>query len=246
MENQNLSILIVEDDFSFSIELEMMVKEIGYNVLATVDNSAEALENIYSNQPDMILMDVDIKGQLTGIELAEKTKHLGIPILFITSYKQQNIYDRAKRTNFVGYMVKPLEEYSLRSAIDLAVKSLNLNKGAQKEKTATISLNGDLFFKKKGVFKKVNVEQIYFIEAKGNYSRAVTSNDKLVTSNTLSELESLLNDYHFMRIHRGYLINLKKISYLDTTNNKVIVGNYTIPISRGKKAELVQVIQLLQ
>ena len=247
MDEYNLSVLIVEDDFSFSLELEMMIKEVGYEVLATVDNSAEALDYIYSNQPDLILMDVDIKGKLSGIEIAEKIQHLDIPILFITSFKQQEGYDRARNTNFYGYMVKPVEKFSLRSAIELAIKNLNLKKGGVlKENSATVSLNGYLFFKKKGVFKKVNIEEICFIEADGNYSLTITGNDKLITSLTLNELEGILEGHHFMRIHRGYLINLKKISYLDTINNKVTIGEHTIPISRTKKAELVKLIQLLQ
>lgn len=246
MDEYNLSVLIVEDDFSFSLELEMMIKEVGYEVLATVDNSPEALDYIYSNQPDLILMDVDIKGKLSGIEIAEKIQHLDIPILFITSFKQQEGYDRARNTNFYGYMVKPIEKYSLQSAIELAIRNLNLKKGVTKEGATTVSLNGYLFFKKKGVFKKVNIEEICFIEADGNYSLTITQNDKLITSLTLNELEAILEGHHFMRIHRGYLVSLKKISYLDTINNKVIVGEHTIPISRTKKAELVKLIQLLQ
>ena len=245
---KDISILIVEDDFSFALELEILVKEIGYEAITTVDNSAEALEAIYADEPDLILMDIDIKGKFSGIEIAEKIKHLHIPVLFITSLKQQETYDRAKNTNFIGYMVKPLASFSLRSSIELAVQQIHTTSRMEETKTQEVALSvkKDLFFKKNGIFKKINIDQIDYIEADGNYSITFTDTDKLVTSLTLSELEDILNNYHFMRVHRSYLINLKKINYLDTVNNKLMIDKQAIPISRTKKGILLERIQLLQ
>lgn len=243
---KDLSILIVEDDFSFALELEMLVKEIGYQVLATVDNSAEALETIHADEPDLILMDVDIKGRFSGIEVAEKVKQLQIPVLFITSLKTQAIYERAKNTNFIGYMVKPLASFSLRSSIELAIQKIQAATVTTTVNEVGVSPKKDLFFKKNGIFKKINIDQINYIEADGNNSLTTTNTEKLVTALTLSELESILDNHHFMRVHRGYLINLKKIDYLDIVKNKIIIGSQTIPISRNKKVTLLEQIQLLQ
>ncbi|MFK7983962.1 MAG: LytR/AlgR family response regulator transcription factor [Saprospiraceae bacterium] len=199
---EDISILIVEDDFSFALELEMLVKEIGYQVAAIADNSAEALEAIFADKPDLILMDIDIKGKFSGIEVAEQVKHLHIPILFITNLRQEAIYERAKNTNFIGYMVKPLASFSLKSAIELAVKQLNHKQSI--ETTTAISVQKDLFFKKNGIFKKIDISQINYIEANGNYSVTITNTDKLMTSLTLTELEKILSPELFIRIHRGY------------------------------------------
>ena len=246
MDSHNLKILIVEDDFSFSLELEMLVNEIGYEVLAVVDNSAEALECIITDAPDLILMDIDIKGKLSGIEVAEKIKHLQVFVLFITSFKEQTVYNRAKNTNFVGYMVKPLASFSLRSSIELAIKQLQLSTSDNKVNMTTISPKKDLFFKKNGVFKKINIDQINYIKANGNNSLTITNTDKFVTSLTLTELETVLNSHHFMRIHRSFLVNLKKIDYLDINNHKILIGDTAISFSRGKKTILLQQVQLLQ
>lgn len=242
---EQLSVLIVEDDFSFSLELEMLVKEVGYNVLAAVDNAAEALELIFTSPPDLILMDIEIKGKMSGIDIAEKTKHLDIPVLFITSVKQEEQYSRAKQTNFVGYMVKPLDEFSLRSSIELAIRSLNLGQPNTKDTTA-FPFKESLFFKNKGVYRKVKIDTISYIESDGNYSITYVGGDKLVTSITITELEELLEDYRFMRIHRRFLINLEKVSHLDTVNNKVIIEDYEIPLSRTKKQDFLKNIKLIQ
>ena len=82
MESFKLDILIVEDNLSFSLELAILVNDIGYNVIGPVDNAKEALELIYGRKPDIILMDHEIKGDMMGIELGEKIQHLKNPALF--------------------------------------------------------------------------------------------------------------------------------------------------------------------
>ena len=69
MSDFSLKILIVEDELSFALELQMLLEELNYNVLKHVDNSDEALKVIYENHPDLIFMDIDIKGDLSGIEI---------------------------------------------------------------------------------------------------------------------------------------------------------------------------------
>lgn len=122
---KDLSILVVEDEPS--LELENLLQDIGYQSVISVDNSAEAFEYIYTDQPDLILMANEIKGRYSGLQVAEKIKHLKIPILFITSLWQQAIYDKALQTNFIGFMVKPLEPFSIRSSIELAIQERYIN-----------------------------------------------------------------------------------------------------------------------
>ena len=121
MDELKLDVLIVEDNLSFALELEMLIQEIGYNIVGRVDNSDEALEIILNKQPDFILMDVDIKGNMTGIEIGDKIKHLDIPILFITSFGDDVHYQKAKQTLMVGYLVKPIDKFTLLTSIQLAM-----------------------------------------------------------------------------------------------------------------------------
>ena len=111
------------DDLSFALELEMLVQEIGYQVAGVVDNSASALEIIYSERVDFILMDIEIKGRMTGLELGKKLRPIKIPILYITSFGNEAHYEEAQKSNIVGYLVKPIDKYTLRTAISLAVGS---------------------------------------------------------------------------------------------------------------------------
>lgn len=114
-----LSILIVEDDLSFALEIEILVRELGHEVMARVDNDIDALLWMTTYTPDLVLMDVDINGELTGIQVAEETKGLKIPVLFMTSYGVDEYYEQARETNFLGYLEKPIHKFALRSTIDL-------------------------------------------------------------------------------------------------------------------------------
>ena len=92
----DVRVLIVEDDFSFGLELVMLVEEIGYQVLGLKENSDDALVLIQQDTPDVILMDIDIKGSMNGLELATAIKHLRIPVIFITSIQRIDYYEQAR------------------------------------------------------------------------------------------------------------------------------------------------------
>ncbi|MEM6318935.1 MAG: LytTR family transcriptional regulator DNA-binding domain-containing protein [Bacteroidota bacterium] len=259
MISETLSILIVEDDLSFAIELDMLVRELGYNVASRVDNSAEALEMILTQSPDFILMDIDIKGRLTGIEIAEKISHLPIPVLFITSFGQEDFYQKAKLTNFVGYLVKPINKYSLRSALDLAFQKIystpdraiqpteaSMSTGESISAKETSPLKDYLFFKKKGVFQRVKIEDICSVEANSDYCLVHTEKGDYIASQRLSQMETLLRARPFMRIHRSFIINLKKIESVDPVDNFVMIKGKSISISRSKKDTLLQQLNMIK
>ncbi len=263
-----LNFLIVEDNLSFSLELEMLIDEIGYNVIARVDNSAEALETIMLEHPDFILMDVDIKGKLSGLQIGEKIKHLNIPILFITSYSDDEHYELAQRSNMIGYLVKPIGRLSLKTAINLAVKSLAEAKGTETNDTSSeeekptvkfapkdvvvkeeaqeeeeerenFVLKDYLFFKKKDVYQKVYIQEILFIEADGDYI-VVQLKDKVKYTIRMkfSDMEAKLPSESFMKVHRGYIIQLQKIESINFQVNTLKIDGHTIPISRSNKDKL--------
>ena len=94
-----LQILIVEDDFSFALDLQMLIEELGYQCFGIVDSAEKAYELINKRPPDAILMDIDLKGQMSGIDLAERIQNKNITVLFVTSHKDEKTYLRAKSLN---------------------------------------------------------------------------------------------------------------------------------------------------
>lgn len=244
----SLRLLIVEDDPLFGVELEMLVKDIGYRVIDIVDNAAEALEAIFSEKPDLILMDIDIKGKMTGLDIGCQIKHLEIPILYITSYDDQTTYAKAEHTQFAGYLVKPLSKFTLKTSITLAIKNLQrftsspaISSGTEDDSEPLVRgfVKDALFFKKNNVFHKVAVQDIQFMEADGDYVLTYLGpSDKYISRCTLAQMEELLPSETFMRIHRGYIVNLANIQSINFQEAALVVAGRTLPLNRQKWQEL--------
>jgi two-component sensor histidine kinase/AmiR/NasT family two-component response regulator len=115
-------ILVVEDDKIITLEITERLKTFGYEVAGVASDGETALELTRKLNPDLILMDINLKGSIDGITVAEKVKEdLQIPIIYLTAYADSAIIERAKITEPYGYIVKPLDERELHSSIEIAL-----------------------------------------------------------------------------------------------------------------------------
>lgn len=244
--NLPLSILIVEDDLSFALELEMLVQEIGYQVAGVVDNSASALEIIYSERVDFILMDIEIKGRMTGLELGKKLRPIKIPILYITSFGNEAHYEEAQKSNIVGYLVKPIDKYTLRTAISLAVGQLYaLQKESKTGQSAEeFIFENYLFLKKNNVYHKVSEHDIMIVEGADDYVNICLQDGRtFLLRKTMQIMARILSESMFVRVHRSYLVNVAAIEHLDIQENYISVCGKKIPLSRHRRMELERLIR---
>jgi two-component sensor histidine kinase/AmiR/NasT family two-component response regulator len=119
---QKAKILVVEDDKIISMEIKDRLQSLGYEVAAVVFSGEEAIEKATSILPELVLMDIRLQGKIDGIEAAEKIKAaLDIPVIYLTAYTDEATLQRAKVTEPYGYIVKPLEERELHSAIEISL-----------------------------------------------------------------------------------------------------------------------------
>ncbi|MAG12990.1 MAG: histidine kinase [Spirochaetales bacterium] len=115
-------ILVVEDEGLVALSLKKCLESLGYDVPATAAASDEVVKKTAEISPDLILMDIRLKGDVDGIELAEWLKQTyKIPVVFLTAHSDQKTLERAKQTAPFGYIVKPFEEKSLHSTIEMAL-----------------------------------------------------------------------------------------------------------------------------
>lgn len=116
-------ILIVEDDDIIARVEDWRLKNLGYTVCGRATNGAEAMELVVNNKPDVVLMDINIKGDMDGIETAKMIKKgFKIPVIYVTSHSDGATLERAKETKPDGFILKPFEDNDLRIAIQLALK----------------------------------------------------------------------------------------------------------------------------
>lgn len=250
MDEFSVKILIVEDDLVFGLELQMLLEELGYYVIGKADNGVNALKLIQKEAPDLILMDVELKGAMTGLDIAHRIKHLMIPILFITSRMDEPTYNTAQKSNMIGYLTKPIGKFSLRSSIMLAISNAH---NLLKNKDTEHKLNTDehiitkncFFFKQQDVYKKVLTRDIAYVKSQRNYCDIFAISGKtFVARIPISKLEEML-PAHFMTVHRQYLVNLQMVDSFSAKKEVLQIGITEIPVSKANRKLLLQRLNIV-
>lgn len=118
MSARNIKILVVEDEALIAMDIKEKLIDMGYDVLKITDNGADAIKFAEELKPDIILMDIVIKGNMDGIEAAEIIwEKFNIPSLFLTAYNTDSITQRARKFNPMDFLLKPFDDNDLQSAI---------------------------------------------------------------------------------------------------------------------------------
>ena len=115
------SILIVEDEFAVAFQLQAIIESAGYQVTGIAISVPKALAAIEENKPGLVLLDIHLKGQLTGIDLAEQLRQRAIPFIYLSANSSQSILEQARTTQPYGFLVKPFREKDLLVALDIAL-----------------------------------------------------------------------------------------------------------------------------
>lgn len=118
----NVSLLVVEDEVIIAANLQSKLEDLGYSVLALAHSGEEALEKMAGHHPDLVLMDIQLAGEIDGIETAAHIRErFGIPVIFLTAYADEETLQRAKITEPFGYILKPFTIRELRANIEMAL-----------------------------------------------------------------------------------------------------------------------------
>ncbi|HFA48566.1 MAG TPA: response regulator transcription factor [Bacteroidetes bacterium] len=246
---KKIKILIVEDEPLFATEMEMLVHGLGYQVVHVTDNSNEALYMANMMEPDLIIMDINIEGKYNGIEVAEKLKEKQIPILFVTSLKDEALYERAKKTSYVGYLIKPFDKLTLQSNIEFVLQKLlrnDMNQDNYEGWKEDLMVKNCLLIKTQTNLQKVPVEDIVYVQSHGNHCMIHTvENEKHLVNISLVRILKKLPEKAFIRIHKQYIIQLNMIENLSIGGNEVRLKNLSLPVGRTFKDRLISRFQVL-
>jgi two-component system, response regulator PdtaR len=116
--------LIVEDEIIVATDLKQQLEHMGYKVVGIANKGKYAIKKCKETNPDLILMDIILKGDIDGIETVKQIQTFqNIPIIYLTAYSDQKLFERAKETNPVNYLIKPYDDIELNSAIRKAIKT---------------------------------------------------------------------------------------------------------------------------
>lgn len=237
---KNIKIHIVEDEPLIAETIKTILEKAGYTVTGMSDKGKIAIFDIEELRPDMIVADIMIKGEMDGIEMINHLKkRMDIPFIFLTSLSDEETLSRVKTTNPAGFIVKPFNEHTLISNIELALHKQQFLKTSNDLNEKTDSF----FIKNKGELIKIQQDEILFFEAYDNYCNAYTQDKKHLISHTLKSVEEKIPALTFIKVHRSYIVNFSKIDSIQ--EGYVFIGNHKIPVSKTHKNDLLDRLNLL-
>jgi len=241
---QSIKIAIVEDEFLIAASLQSSLTSLGYRVIKPVGSYNEAISLLESELPDLIFLDIQLKGEKDGVDLAffinEKYK---IPFIFLTANSDQLTVNRAKESHPSAFLIKPFQKQELFASIEVALFTFR-NRLLADSKQTKIEPSDSLFIKDGYFFHKVRFDEILYLESDDVYVNVVTIEGKkiLVRSSLKQYFSENFEDRNFFRIGRSHIINLKHLDGIDPSY--VLVKGRKLPLGRNYREELLAFLNI--
>lgn len=241
-----INVVIVDDEQkaiqSFAWELSSFSKDI--NIMESFTDPEQALDFLEHTTPDCLFLDIQMP-TMDGFQFLDRLKTRDFAIVITTAYDEYAI--KALKHEAIDYLLKPIDTDDLKETIKKIKKYNSRIKGASKLKqvfedfrktqySKKVSLNTD------GKLIFLNIDEIIFVESDGNYSTIyMDNNHKKVVTKKLKEVNSILPDHLFFRIHNSFIINLNKIKeYIKTDGYVIMDSNHKIPVARQRKSDFLE------
>jgi two-component system response regulator LytT len=246
------NVLVVEDESIVSKDIQHSLKKLGYNVVGAAATGEKAIELAKETKPDIVLMDIMLKGEMNGIEAAEQIRvTMNIPVIYLTAYADEGTLARAKVTEPCGYIIKPFKEIDIHTSIEMAIYKHKRESDVRKERDMLYSIveNKDnkefIFVKSNSRLVKLKTKDIYFVEALKDYVVINALNTRYTIHSTMKDIEKKLPADDFLRVHRSFIVRLDKIAAIEQPNLILENDKKVIPIGGSYKDELSNRINLV-
>jgi len=240
------NVIVVEDESIVSKDIQHSLKKLGYQVVGAAATGEKALELVRSERPDIVLMDIMLKGDMNGIEAAEIIRaEFAIPVVFLTAYADEFTLAKAKVTEPYGYIIKPFKEIDLHTSIEMAIYKHGKEQEIIRERDLLFSIieNKDvsvdfIFVKSNSRLVKLKTEDIYYIEALKDYVVIHTTDTRYTIHSTMKDIEIKMGITDFIRVHRSFIVRLDKIASIEFPNLTLENDKKVIPIGGSYRDDL--------
>lgn len=221
-----LNCIVVDDSAIQRLSLVKLIESNAQlNLIAEYKNAVEAKNGIANKKIDLIFLDIEMP-VINGFEFLDVLPNKP-QIVFVTGKAEYAM--KAFDYEATDYLKKPIDRERFNKSVDKAVNVANSSKDNIHE--------GEYIFIKSNLKKrKVFIDDIKWVEALGDYIKVVTHENSFVVLSTMKSFEKELPETQFLRIHKSYIVNLKKIERFDSKNIEIEGTN--IPLSRNKKSTL--------
>ena len=236
-----MNIFIIEDEPLYAEQLGMMVEQAGHTICGVASGAEEALKSFEHSDADMALIDINLAGEMDGLELGKWLKRFrDILIIFVTAhYEDAGYFEKAKQLAAYGFLKKPIDSGDLLRTIDLAFR-YNA-KTADTEYLRTVNDNQSLLVRIKAKYIKINQKDITHIVAEDKYCAIHLKDGTVYLERTsLKDLNKRLAPRLFAQTHRSYIVNLNMVQETDIADFTIKVNNQYIPLGDTYKSCFLQ------
>jgi two-component system LytT family response regulator len=239
-----LKTIIIDDEQDSIKLLELQLSEHcpEIEVVRSCTSPVKALQEIEKLEPDLIFLDIEMP-VINGFELLERILHLSFSVIFITAYNQYAL--KAFRFNAVDYLVKPVDTAELVEAVGKAAQRVKptqlqltqMQRQLRGEPATRIAIPGQ-----QGGINFISLNDIIYSEASNNYSKLIlTDGTGFLISKTLKDVQQVLEEEHFLRVHRQYIVNLNHVKLFNRNDGVLtMINGDHIPIARNQKERLIE------
>lgn len=220
-----MNIYIAEDEPLAAAKLKLFLEKLGEGADVTIfDNGISVLAAIDKRRPDLLFLDIQMPG-MTGMEVLPRIQ--GLPVIITSAYDQYAL--ESFNLNVTDYLLKPYTLDRLKVALDKGRKAIRIQQLEAEESSHQITIRAE------GSTERINTSEILYMESLKDYVKVVlTDNRYRLTLSSMNSFEEQLSADSFLRIHRSYLINSKKI-ISQTSGFVTMTDGREIPIGRKYK-----------
>lgn len=239
--------IIVDDEPYCSESLVALLERYcpDVNVAGVFNNGSDALTVIRQQQPDLVFLDVEMP-KMNGFEMLEQLPAINFNLIFTTSYDKYAL--KAIRFSAIDYLLKPIDREELQRAVQKIIQRSS-NPIAQQLEILMKKMNnssptlGKIAMPTMEGLQMITIDSIVSCESDSNYTIVLMKNkQKLIVSRTLKDIEEMLEDHGFVRVHHSHLVNLNEIEkYVKGEGGYLVMSDgTTVDVSRSKKEILMK------
>ncbi len=233
-----ISCVVVEDDPVAQKVLEVVIQKTAFlSLKKSFSDPVEATAYLKTERVDLLFLDIEMPG-ITGLELLSLLDYK--PSVIVVTAQQQYAV-QAFEHNVLDYLVKPVSDYS--RFLKAVLKAKEVKESKKQPVAVGKSEAPPLFVKVDSLLHNINLNSILWIEAYGDYVKINTDQKMLMILSTLKGIEGKLPENQFVRVHRSFIVNIKRIDNIDPSNLQM--GTKIIPISATHREALINKINLL-
>jgi two-component system response regulator LytT len=233
--------IIIDDEFTARTILEKLCAiDTNITVLEKFSNGIQAIKFLNQNKVDLIFLDIHMP-DFNGFDFIQTIKNP--PKIILTTSDTNFAIQAFEYDCIVDYLVKPISPERFHKSIQKAQSKQNEIVSNSSVENIETSSGNDLYVNIDRRLIKIDIPTIYLVEAKGDYIYLKTENKNYTVHSTLKKIEEKLPNDSFLKVHRSFVINIKKI--IDIEDNSVLIKKDVIPVSRSNRPELMKRLNLL-